>query len=314
MAAGEKLWDSKTNSAPRSLPSNRESRIADSQSRNQNPGRAWRIVLVRPRNPLNIGAAARAMANFGFGDLVVVEPYSSAWQEARSAVGAEDILRSARPACSLADALDGIGLVIGTTSGNRRKLNRELLNLQGISEWIGHQAPNQTGALLFGSEKTGLTNEQLSYCHALVRIPTAASCPSMNLGQAVAVFCFELARTTGRAPFAGLESGQSPPPQTAGPLLNQEDSDQEAVVRNLTIAQSATNLASIQSLEHLFERVVRVLDEVGYLKPKVRRATIVKLRRALVDRHLSTYEAKILGGILAQIEWKLKTCSGVSRT
>ncbi|HTV56527.1 MAG TPA: TrmH family RNA methyltransferase [Terriglobia bacterium] len=278
------------------------------------PETHWRIVLVRPRNPLNIGAAARAMANFGFGDLVVVEPYTSAWQEARSAVGAEEILRSARAACSLADALDGIGLVVGTTSGNRRKLDRQLLNLQEFSEWIGRRAPNQTGALLFGSEKTGLTNEQLSYCHALVRIPTAARCPSMNLGQAVAVFCFELARTAGLARFLRFEKGQSLSAQTASPLPKQEKRDQEAVVRNPTIAPPEMNLASIQSLEHLFERVVRVLDEVGYLKPKERRATIVKLRRALVDRRLSSYEAKILGGMLAQIEWKLKMCSGVNRT
>jgi TrmH family RNA methyltransferase len=276
------------------------------------PEPRWRMVLVRPRNPLNIGAAARAMANFGFGDLVVVEPYSAAWQEARSAVGAEDVLGSARATCSLADALGGVGLVIGTTSGHRRKLDRELLDLRQLSWWIERRPGNETGALLFGSEKTGLTNEHLSYCHALVRIPTAARCPSMNLGQAVAVCCFELARTAGNGPFADLQNGQSPPAQAAGALVTHGDA--EAVDRDATLVPSELNLATVQSLEHLFERAVRVLDEVGYLKPKERRVAIVKLRRALLGRRLSSYEAKIMGGILAQIEWKLKTCSRATQT
>jgi TrmH family RNA methyltransferase len=263
----------------------------------------WRIVLVRPRNPLNIGAAARAMANFGFSDLVVVEPYGPAWQETRSAVGAEDIIRSARATPSLADALDGIALVIGTTSGHRRKLDRELLSLENFSRWLEHHAQNRSCALLFGSEKTGLTNEQLSYCHALIRIPTAPRCPSMNLGQAVAVCCFELAHNGPSNAFADFPHGQSPPSHSPAPPLKREKSDQE----NTMITPSEVNVASIQSLEHLFERAVRLLDEVGYLKPKSRRATIIKLRRVLVDLQLSSYDAKILGGILAQIEWKLKT-------
>jgi TrmH family RNA methyltransferase len=270
-----------------------------------NPKTHWRIVLVRPRNPLNIGATARAMANFGFADLVVVEPYDPAWQEARSAVGAEGLMRAARTASSLPDALEGIGLVIGTTSGHRRKLDRELLNLQIFSRWIDRHAQHESRALLFGSEKTGLTNEQLSYCHALVRIPTAARCPSMNLGQAVAVCCFELGRAAENEALASFPQDQSPGSQTAGSLLTWEKSDPEAMAEDPATPPSEINLASIQSLEHLFERLVRVLDEVGYLKPKSRRATIIKLRKALVDRRLSSYDAKILGGILAQIEWKL---------
>jgi TrmH family RNA methyltransferase len=274
------------------------------ERRAQEPETNWRVVLVRPRNPLNIGAAARAMANFGFSDLVLVEPYGPAWQETRSAVGAEDIIRSARATSSLVDALEGIAVVIGTTSGHRRTLDRELLNLESLSQWIEHREYSGRAALLFGSEKTGLTNEQLSYCHALIRIPTAARCPSMNLGQAVAVCCFELARTGGSAAFASFQDNPSPPSHPADPLFKQEQS--HPVPEDSATASSEANLASIQSLEHVFERAVRVLDEVGYLKPKSRRATIIKLRRALLDRRLSSYEAKILGGILAQIEWKLK--------
>jgi TrmH family RNA methyltransferase len=244
----------------------------------------WRIVLVRPRNPLNIGAAARAMANFGFSDLAVVEPFGPAWQETRSAVGAEDIVRSARATRSLAEALDGISLVIGTTSGKRRVLRRDLLNLEDFSAWLRNHRDHRRCALLFGSEKTGLSNEHFSYCHARLRIPTSPRCPSMNLGQAVAVCCFELSRIA-RHQLSEISNQQTVFSQP--PIPNPQPS------------------AGIQCLEHVFERAVRVLDKVGYLQPKSRLATITKLRRVLVERGLSNHDARILGGILAQIEWKL---------
>src|SRR5574337_1445034 len=202
----------------------------------------WRIVLVRPRNPLNIGAAARAMANFGFRDLVVVAPHAPVWQETRSAVGAEEIIRSARAVNDLLEAIGDATLVVGTTSGSRRNLDRDLVPLAEFPAWLRKRKARGRGAILFGSEKTGLANEHLSYCHALVRIPTAPDCSSMNLGQAVAVCAYELARS-GTVP--------SPPPR-------------------LTIHRS--DLANLQSLEHLFDRAARLLDEVGYLKPKGRNA------------------------------------------
>src|SRR3989442_12191539 len=89
----------------------------------------WRIVLVRPRNPLNIGAAARAMANFGLRELVVVKPYGPVWQETRSAVGAEEILKSARAVEKLEEAIGDANWVGGTTTGSRRALDRHLIPL-----------------------------------------------------------------------------------------------------------------------------------------------------------------------------------------
>jgi TrmH family RNA methyltransferase len=241
------------------------------------PGLHWRIVLVRPRNPLNIGAAARAMANFGFRELVVVRPYDPVWQETRSAVGAEDIVQTARAADTLLDGVGDATLVIGTTSGSRRTLDRELIPLQELQDWLRTRArKHRRAALLFGSEKTGLSNEHLSYCQALVRIPTAPNCPSMNLGQAVAVCCYELARARAVATR----------PPTSRTILSDP--------------------ANLQSLEHVLERAARVLDAVGYLKPKSRAATLVKLRRLLLDLELTNNDVKILGGLLAQIEWKLE--------
>jgi len=240
-------------------------------------GLSWRIVLVRPRNPLNVGAAARAMANFGFRDLVVVAPHPPVWQEARSAVGAEHVLTSARAVSNLQEAVGEATLVIGTTSGSRRNLDRELLPLADLPAWLKRcAAAGSRAALLFGSEKTGLANEELSYCHALVRISTSPRCPSMNLGQAVAVCCYELAR-------ARVVSAR--PPAARAHL---------------------SEPANVHSLEHLFARTVRVLDHTGYLKPKARQATLIKLRRLLLDLRLTNNEVRILGGILAQIEWKLE--------
>ncbi len=241
---------------------------------------SWRVVLVRPRNSLNIGAAARAMSNFGFRDLRVVAPYEPVWQETRSAVGAGAVLRSARAVNDLREAIEDVTLVVGTTAGSRRNLDRDLISLMEFRAWLQTRAEKGRAALLFGSEKTGLSNEHLSYCHALVRIPTTTRCPSMNLGQAVAVCCYELVRVG--AVWSRLPA--------------------------LTVHRSQR--ANFQSLEHLLDRALRVLDLAGYLKPKSRNAQLIKLRRLLLDFGLTNHEVRILGGILAQIEWKLQNPYG----
>jgi TrmH family RNA methyltransferase len=273
----------------------------------KSPAWSWRMVLVRPRNPLNIGAAARAMANFAFRELIVVNPHEPTWQETRSAVGAQEVVRSARAVPTLIEAIGDASLVVGTTSGSRRHLTRKLMSLGELTAWVDNRYPQdlETGqetrsassslrqarnpghtvlepkrralraALLFGSEKTGLSNEEMTYCHAVVRIPTSADCPSMNLSQAVAVCCYELARQ-------GLASRQVP-----GARVHRSDP------------------ATLQSLERIFERAVRVLDQAGYLQPKSRQAAILKLRQFLLEIGLTNYGVRILGGVLAQIEWKL---------
>lgn len=238
------------------------------------------------------------MANFGLRDLVLVSPYAPVWEEVRSAVGAEEILKTAREVQSLSEAVGDATLVLGTTSGSRRNLDQELIPIGNLPKWLGRHAPPrggaksprgkgrrpaETAALLFGSEKTGLSNEHMSYCHGLVRIPTASACPSMNLGQAVAVCCYELAR-------AGIVSKAEPP-----------------------VRLHLSDPANLQSLEHIFARAERVLDEVGYLKPKSRDATLVKLRRLMMELRLTNHDAKILGGVLAQIEWKLKQMTNSGR-
>lgn len=155
------------------------------------------MVLVSPRNPLNIGAAARALANFCFSRLTVVAPYTPHWREAKSAVGAPEILRSATISDSLADAVRHCTLVAGTGTLTYRKPEQRVVQLPGLPSLVSEElAHGGRFALVFGPEKHGLTREDLSYCQVLIEIPTDSRQPSMNLGQAVAVCLYELAART----------------------------------------------------------------------------------------------------------------------
>src|SRR5271157_970961 len=153
-----------------------------------------RVVLVATRNPLNIGAAARAMSNFGVRRLRVVNPYEAAFREARSAVGAAGLLAKAEQYDNVADAVADCGLVVGTTVAGRRELQHRLHRLDDGVRAIKRQLKTGTVALLFGSERVGLSNREMSHCHWMMRIPTREEHGSMNLGQAVAVCLYEIVR------------------------------------------------------------------------------------------------------------------------
>jgi len=163
------------------------------------------IGLIGARNPSNIGAAARAMRDFGFSDLRFVNEYAVPFEAAqlestKSAVGAADILREAQAFGSLAEAITDCTLTVGSTAIGERQLSRRVLELADAAPKILEELANPNGrvALLFGSEKTGLTNDQLSHCQMLVTIPmfapSGARHLSMNLGQSVAVCLYELVR------------------------------------------------------------------------------------------------------------------------
>ena len=183
------------------------------------------VVLVSPRNPLNIGAVARAMANFGFDRLTVVAPYEAHWREARSAVGAPELLQGAKESPTLAEAVAGCTLVIGTGTLTRRKPEQRVVALPDLAPLVQEElARGGRIALVFGPEKHGLTREDLSWCQLLVEIPTDARQPSMNLGQAVAVCLYELASREVAAPLAGSaevpaqEAEDSPAAAASGSL------------------------------------------------------------------------------------------------
>lgn len=154
------------------------------------------VVLVATRNPLNIGAAARAMSNFGFSSLRVVNPYEAAWREAKSAVGASRVLANAKEFPSVAEAVSDCTLIVGTTAVRNRNLRHPVRRLDEAVRMIRRRIlRGEKVALLFGSEKRGLTNEDFSHCDWLLSIPTREENISMNLGQAAAVCLYELARS-----------------------------------------------------------------------------------------------------------------------
>jgi TrmH family RNA methyltransferase len=237
-----------------------------------------RIVLVAPRNPLNIGAAARAMSNFGFFHLRVVNPYELAFREARSAVGAEPLLARAEEFSTVAEAIGDCTLVVGTTSVGQRQLQHPIRRLDRAAPLLRKHLASSRVALLFGSEKRGLSNEDLSHCHWLLRIPTREEHRSMNLGQAVAVCLYELARE----PQASVKPKKSIP-------------------------------ATGADLERVTALLLDALGSSGYLKSsptgsqKQRSAspTEEKIRRLVRRLHFSATDAELTLGIFRQIFWKL---------
>jgi TrmH family RNA methyltransferase len=234
------------------------------------------VVLVNTRNPLNIGAAARAMSNFGFMDLRLVKPYEASFREARSAVGASEVLAAAREYKSVAEAVADCTLVVGTTSAARRELQHPLRRLDEGAKIIRKRLRSGRVAILFGSEKRGLANKDLSHCHWLLRIPTREEHGSMNLGQAVAVCLYELAR-----------SGK--PARSA-----------EKVKR-----------ASAAELERITTLLLEALRLSGYLDVPGQDATRAaagneKIRRLVRRLNLSFTDAELWLGMLRQMGWKLK--------
>lgn len=239
------------------------------------------VILVSPRNPLNIGAAARAMANFGLHRLAIVSPFAVNWSEAKSAVGAPELLREARIFDSLADAVKDCVLVVGTGSLDRRRPEQRVLTISqaGAALRSALDSKNSTGsnrssvALVFGSEKHGLTANDLSWCHAIAVIETASQQPSMNLGQAVAVALYELTRT-----------------------VNQDSP---------TILFPPTMVGS-EHLERLAALVEETMEEVNYLTRGLRSANGEALRILLRRLMPNDTDLRRMMGLFRRILWRLR--------
>ncbi|MES1258389.1 MAG: RNA methyltransferase [Acidobacteriota bacterium] len=238
---------------------------------------ALTVVLVSTRNPLNIGAAARAVANFGLDDLRLVDPYEVAFREAVSAVGGAHVLRNARVFATLAKAVEDCTLVVGTSAAQHRALQQPVARLESGMRQVRHHAGRT--ALLFGSEKFGLSNDDMSYCHALIRIPTAPGTPSMNLGQAVAVCLYEFIRdeTAGGT----VETARETPRKKAEPLAGSD-------------------------AEQLTVMLLEVLRESGYTNRITAVSTDQKIRRWIRRLRIGPRDAPLLLGILRQILWKFR--------
>ena len=158
-----------------------------------------RVVLVAPSHPGNIGAAARAMKNMALGTLVLVKPKQFPHPEATArASGGEDVLAAARVVESLAEGLAGCGFVAATTARDRDQYFR-VVDVREAAARIVAQARRAPAAVVFGAERTGLTNEELETAHALVRIPASTAYPALNLAMAVQLVAYELYRAAGAA-------------------------------------------------------------------------------------------------------------------
>ncbi|MEI6224887.1 MAG: TrmH family RNA methyltransferase [Deltaproteobacteria bacterium] len=150
-----------------------------------------RFVLVRPRVPENVGAAARVLRNFGHDDWVLVDPERLDRDVARRmAVGAEDLLDGVPTVSTLDEAVKDCAWVVGTES--RRVRGRPPFEPEALAVAAAEAAPRGTTALVFGGERDGLRAGELARCDALSRIPSRSPQPSLNLAQAVAVYAFAL--------------------------------------------------------------------------------------------------------------------------
>jgi TrmH family RNA methyltransferase len=219
-----------------------------------------------------LGAAARAMSNFGFLHLRVVNPHQLAFREARSAVGASTLLNNAEEYQTIADAVADCALVVGTSAVHHRQVQHRVHSLEKGARLIRRRLASQSVALLFGSEKVGLSNEALSHCHWLLRIPTREAHPSMNLGQAVAVCLYELARTS-----------------------------------NTTARSPEAKAASGHELERFSLDLLEALEISGYLKAGAGLATDAKVRRLVRRLALQAEDADVWLGMVRQILWKLRS-------
>ena len=230
------------------------------------------VVLVRPRNPLNIGAAARAMSNFGARHLRLVNPYKVAFREARSAVGASAVLNNASEFESVAEAVADCSLVVGTTAVRNRVLQNPLRRLNDETAGTIRKALQSSRvALLFGSEKIGLTNEDFTHCHWLLNIPTQEQHISMNLGQAVAVCLYGL---------------------IGGVVGEKTSTDVEPI--------------SAGEIEKITQCLYEALKISGYVKPGNDAVCEKKVRRLMLRLNLQAMDARVMLGMVRQILWKLR--------
>lgn len=230
-----------------------------------------RIVLVEPREAGNVGAVARAMKNFGFGELWIVGkhpellPVSGWW-----ASGADDVLEAARFVATLGEAIGGAHVTVATTS-MRGRITPVTFTPRTLASRFASLADDQILALVFGREDSGLTREELVLCQYSAAIPANDVFPTMNLAQAACVFCYELSGGT----------VDSAPAETR-------------------------DLPDAAMIERIHQRARALLSEVGFLHDNNLGRIYDDLRAIVARAALDEREARVALGILRQISWALR--------
>ncbi|MEO1590263.1 MAG: RNA methyltransferase [Cyanobacteria bacterium J06632_22] len=272
-----------------------------------------RVILVEPEGPLNIGSAARVMKNFGLQQLVLVNPQCDAFgeQAQQMAVHAKELLFAAQRVDSLAAALVGCELAIATTARERDLSNPLSLPETEFPHLLDPRF-TQT-ALVFGPESRGLNNDELCQAQRFVKVPTDAGYPSLNLAQAVAVCCYELARlkrgVTSRVatvPAVQTLPNALPNGATSGtPSSIPVGLSADSVTNPGPSLSPAERPASLDDLERYHAHLESVLLKIGYLYPHTAPSRMRKLRQLLHRTMPTTAELALLRGMLRQLEWAL---------
>ena len=233
-------------------------------------GPAWRgrvrVILVRPEHPGNVGATARAMKNMGYRSLHLVSPLCGHLtpEALKMAYGSKDVLEQARIHSTLAEAVADARCVAGFSMP--RPGRPAPIPLAEVASDLAGRASDVTVALVFGSEISGLSNDELAVCQEIVAIPSDPAQPSLNLAQAVLLACYELNRTTNP-------------------------------IRMERVPATSGELDGLQS--HLAE----TLSAIGFLHPPHDRHLIRDLRALIQRAQLDSREVRILRGILRQVRW-----------
>jgi tRNA/rRNA methyltransferase len=225
------------------------------------------------------------MANFGFKNLTVVSPYQPHWREARSAVGAPELLAGARETSSLADAVKDCTLVLGTGTLNQRKAEQPVVSLVELTSiLIAELQRDGKIAIVFGPEKHGLTRDDLSWCHVLVEIPTDSRQPSMNLGQAAAVCLYELATRAADNPLS-----------SANPIPTNDPA------KAVTLPSATSG-----NLELLAGLIEEVMICAKYSPNSMQDANRHDLRLMLRRLHLNAADTRRALGLFRRILWRFR--------
>ena len=229
-----------------------------------------RIVLVETSLPRNIGSAARAMKNMGLAELWLVRPQQFPHAEATArASGADDVLAQAKVLPSLSEAIADCGFVLATTSRDRDQ-NFRVLDVRDAAARVREESARGPVALLFGAERTGLTNDELSLAHALVQIPASTRYASLNLAMAVQLVAYEVFRAFGAS---------------------------------ITTRSPEAPLASAADMQRLYEHLQQVLTEINFRDRTVSgRHLMNRLRRIFQRAELDQNEVNILRGILTAVQ------------
>jgi len=237
-----------------------------------------RVVLCETSHPGNIGAAARAMKTMGLSRLVLVKPKHFPHADAEAfAVGADDLLSQAMVCESLDEALAGTVLAIAATA-RHRDLAHEVVDCRNACARLAAESAGGEVALVFGTERSGLTGQQISRCHLIAMIPTDEAFSSLNLAQAVQVFAYELR-------MAVLGS----------PALAQHAASREGA-----------ELATHEEMEGLLGQLEETFYATGFLDPKEPKRLMQRMRRLFARARTEKTEVKVLRGFLTAVRAKSK--------